>query len=128
MAAASLAWLAGIGLQMQQPALWPAAHYLALALGLASLVLALAWAVLAQRTQRTQDAVVAVPVAGGLADATVDHEIVGPLGDLGVEVVHQHAQWRFGEPAARAQGRAARGADVVMRVLHEARIRGASQR
>jgi competence protein ComEC len=49
MAAASLAWLAGIGLQMQQPALWPAAHYLAL--WLASLVLALAWAVLAQRSQ-----------------------------------------------------------------------------
>jgi len=35
MAAAGLAWLAGIGLQMQQPALWPAAHYLAL--GLAAL-------------------------------------------------------------------------------------------
>ena len=32
MAAAALAWLAGIGLQMQQPALWPALHYLALAL------------------------------------------------------------------------------------------------
>ena len=30
MAAAALAWLAGIGLQMQQPALWPLVHYLAL--------------------------------------------------------------------------------------------------
>ena len=84
--------------------------------------------VVAQRAQRTQDAVVAVPVARGAADAAVDDEIVGPLGDLGVEVVHQHAQRRLGEPAAGAQGRAARGADVVMRVFHEARTRGASQR
>jgi competence protein ComEC len=39
MAAAALAWLAGIGVQMQQPALWSTAHYLALllvALGLAA--------------------------------------------------------------------------------------------
>ena len=84
--------------------------------------------VVAQLAQRTHDAVVAVPVARGPADAAVDDEIVGPLGDLGVEVVHQHAQRRLGEPAAGAQGRAARGADVVMRVLHEARTRGASQR
>ena len=41
LAAAALAWLAGIGLQLQQPALWPTAAYLLL-LALA-LALALAW-------------------------------------------------------------------------------------
>jgi len=48
MAAAVLAWLAGIGLQMRQPALWPAAHYLVLLL--AALVLGLAWLAMARRT------------------------------------------------------------------------------
>jgi len=41
LAAAALAWLAGIGLQLQQPALWPTALYLGV-LALA-LVLGLAW-------------------------------------------------------------------------------------
>jgi competence protein ComEC len=47
MAAAALAWLAGIGLQLQQPALWPALHYQGLLL--ATLLLALAWRGLARR-------------------------------------------------------------------------------
>jgi len=41
MAASALAWLAGIGLQMQQPALWPLVHYQALLF--AALLLAGAW-------------------------------------------------------------------------------------
>ena len=43
--------------------------------------------------------------------AAVHDEIVGTLRNLGIEVVHQHAQRRFGEPALRRKraARAARG-------------------
>jgi competence protein ComEC len=41
LAAAVLAWLAGIALQLQQPALWPMAHYLGLLV--LALLLGLAW-------------------------------------------------------------------------------------
>ncbi len=51
------------------------------------------------------------PVAGRLARAAVDHQVVGPLGHLGVEVVHQHAQRRLLLPAAAAELEAPRGAD-----------------
>ena len=46
--------------------------------------------------------------------AAVDDEVVGVLGDLGVEVVHQHAQGRFLGPAAAGQlgARGARGRAV----------------
>ena len=52
-----------------------------------------------ERAQRGDDAVEALPVARGAADAAVDHQLVRLLGDLGVEVVHQHAQRRLGQPA-----------------------------
>jgi hypothetical protein len=63
--------------------------------------------VVAERAQRRDDPVVTVPVARSAADAAVDDQFLGPLGDLGIEVVHQHAQRRFGQPAARRDGRAA---------------------
>ncbi|CAM5728327.1 hypothetical protein SHIRM173S_03588 [Streptomyces hirsutus] len=43
--------------------------------------------------------------------SSVDDELLGVLGDLGVEVVLQHAQGRLLGPAQGAQVRAARGAD-----------------
>src|SRR5207248_11280439 len=63
-----------------------------------------------ERLERRHDLLEALPVAGRLADAAVDHELLRPLGDLGIEVVHQHAQRRLREPAAAREGRAARGA------------------
>ena len=51
------------------------------------------------------------PVAGGLAGAAVDDQVVRVLGHLGVEVVLQHPQRGLGAPAPRGQGGAARGAD-----------------
>ena len=57
-----------------------------------------------QGFQRFDDAVVAIPIARGASDAAVDHELGGILRDLGIEVVHQHAQRRFGHPGAGAQG------------------------
>ena len=62
--------------------------------------------------QGADDGVEARPVARGLAGAAVDDEIVGALGDLGIEVVHEHAQGGFLVPAlAGDQARATRGAD-----------------
>ena len=42
------------------------------------------------------------PVARGLAGAAVDHQVLGTLGHLGVEVVHQHPERRLLHPAAAA--------------------------
>ena len=61
--------------------------------------------------ERAHDRVERLPVAGGLAGAAVDDEVLGALGDLGVEVVHEHAQGRLGLPALRGELGAARGAD-----------------
>ena len=55
-----------------------------------------------QPSQRRDDAVEALPVARGPADAAIDHQLVRPLGDVGVEIVHQHPQRRFGQPALGA--------------------------
>ena len=44
-----------------------------------------------------------LPVARGPADAAIDDELVRPLGDVGIEIVHQHAQRRFGQPAFGAE-------------------------
>ena len=47
----------------------------------------------------------------GASGAAVDDEILGPLGDLGVEVVQEHPQRRLGLPRAGVQLRAARSAN-----------------
>ncbi|MGX1490734.1 hypothetical protein RKD41_002993 [Streptomyces tendae] len=51
------------------------------------------------------------PVPGGLAGAAVDDELVGVLGDLGVEVVLEHPQGGFLLPSQGTQFRTARGSD-----------------
>ena len=61
--------------------------------------------------QRGDDRVERLPAAGGAAGAAVDHEVLGVLGDLGVEVVHQHPQRGFLLPALAGDLGAARGAD-----------------
>ncbi len=53
--------------------------------------------------QAAHERVVRRPGAGGLAGPAVHHEVLGTLGDVGVEVVHQHPQWRLGLPALRRQ-------------------------
>ena len=59
------------------------------------------------------DRVERLPAAGGATGAAVDHEVLGVLGDLGVEVVHQHPQRGFLLPALAGDVGAARGADRV---------------
>jgi hypothetical protein len=61
-----------------------------------------------ERAQRLDDAIETFPVARGAADAAVHDQLVGILRDLAIEIVHQHAQRRFGQPALRRALRAAR--------------------
>ena len=64
--------------------------------------------VLLEGAQRTDHGVEGAPVAGGLAGAAVDDELVGVFGDLGVEVVLEHAEGGFLLPSQGAQFRTAR--------------------
>ena len=57
------------------------------------------------------DRVEGVPAPRRAAGAAVDDEVVRVLGDLRVEVVHQHPERRFLLPAAAGQLGAARGSD-----------------
>jgi hypothetical protein len=41
--------------------------------------------------ERLDNLVETLPVARSLADAAIDNQILGPFGDLRVEVVHQHS-------------------------------------
>ena len=76
--------------------------------------------VVGQRGQGPHERVVGLPAARRLAGAAVDHEVLGALGVLGVEVVHQHPQRRLGLPRAGGQLGAVRGVDGQARVVaHE---------
>ena len=67
--------------------------------------------VVVERVQGADDGVVAVPVAGGAAGAAVDDEVLRALGDVWVEIVHQHAHGGFLRPAFAGKLVAARGLD-----------------
>ena len=77
--------------------------------------------------QRLDDPVIAFPVARGAADPAIDDQFLGALGDIGVEVVHQHPQRGFGEPALGGQRGAGGGLDDAGRIEtgHEAKSRQA---
>lgn len=64
--------------------------------------------VLLERLKGADHRVERAPVAGGLPGAAVDDELVGMLGDLGVEVVLQHPQGGFLLPSQGGQCAAAR--------------------
>ena len=67
--------------------------------------------VVLEAAQGGDDGVEARPVARRLAGAAVDDELLRRLGDLGVEIVHEHAQGGFLLPALAADLRAAGGTD-----------------
>ncbi len=67
--------------------------------------------VVLERTQRVDDGVIALPIAGGAAGASVDDEVLRPLGDIFIEVVHQHAHGGFLSPAFTGELVAARSFD-----------------
>ena len=57
------------------------------------------------RLQRGDDGVETVPVTRRPADAAIDHQFLRTLRHGGVQVVHQHAQRRLGEPGFGVQRR-----------------------
>ena len=63
-----------------------------------------------ERAKRRDDGVKAFPVARRFAAPAVDDQIFGLFGDLGIEVVHQHAQRGFLLPAFAGKRSAARRA------------------
>ena len=67
--------------------------------------------VVGQRPQLADDRIERVPAARRPASPAIDDEVVGILGHLGVEVVHEHPQGRFLRPAATGQLGASRGPD-----------------
>ena len=88
-----------------------------------------------ERRQGADHRVEGAPVARGPAGAAVDDEVVGALGDLGVEVVHEHPQRGLGRPLAGGEGGAAGAArrggrrpcvllDVVVAHCGRGRARG----
>ena len=80
--------------------------------------------VVLEAAQRGDDRVERFPRARGAARAAVDDQIVGPLGDLRIEVVHQHAQRGFLRPSLAGERRAARRADVAAEGAHARRASG----
>ena len=78
--------------------------------------------VVAEFAQRRDDRIEAFPVARSAPDAAVDDELLWILGDLGVEVVVEHPQRGFGEPALRRALGAARRADHAIGVSRPAAI------
>ena len=73
--------------------------------------------VVVQIGEALDDLVVALPVARRTADTAVHHQFFGILGHLRVEVVHQHAQRRFGQPAFGGELVTAGGADFDVTVF-----------
>ena len=70
--------------------------------------------VIFKRAERGDDSVKAFPVARRFASPAVDDQIFGFFSDLGIEIVHQHAQRSFLLPAFAGNGGAARRSDGLM--------------
>ncbi|MHC2703130.1 hypothetical protein ACVMHZ_006293 [Bradyrhizobium liaoningense] len=71
--------------------------------------------------QGRNDPVKALPVTRGAADAAIDDELARAFRDIRIEIVHQHAQGRFRQPALGADVAAAGRADgavVVQSAVH----------
>ena len=48
--------------------------------------------------QRFDDRVIAIPIAGGAANAAIHDQLRRVLGDVGIQVVLQHPERRFSQP------------------------------
>ncbi|VFS31354.1 Uncharacterised protein [Yokenella regensburgei] len=67
--------------------------------------------------QRVDDSVIAFPVACRTTDAAVNNQLIRVFRYVRVQIVHQHAQRRFGQPAFGSQLCAARGADLLLAIF-----------
>ena len=75
--------------------------------------------VVVERAQRLHDRVERFPVARGFAGPAVHDKIVGALGDVGIEIVHEHPERGFLRPSFAGQRRAARRPDDARADRHE---------
>ena len=67
--------------------------------------------VVLQSFECRDERVEAFPIARRLSDPAIDDELLGTLGDLRIEIVHQHPKRRFLLPSAARDFRAARRAN-----------------
>jgi hypothetical protein len=88
-----------------------------------------------EAAQRGNDGIEGRPAARGAPGAAVHDQIIRPLGNLRVEVVHQHPKRGFLRPSLAGQRRTPRGADVTaddghrrMRMLLSQNSRAAGER
>ena len=65
-----------------------------------------------ERFQGANDFLIALPVARGFAGSAIDNEIIRVLGNLRVEVIHQHPHCGFGMPALAGQRIAAQSIGI----------------
>ncbi len=77
-------------------------------------------------SQARDDRVISSPAARRLASAPVDDQLVGMLGDIGVEVVHQHAHRRFLRPAFARELAAVRCTHGARSTSHRVTVRADS--
>jgi hypothetical protein len=61
-----------------------------------------------ERAERIDDGVEGLPAARRAARAAIHHEVVRPLGNLRIEIVHQHPERRFLRPPLAADRQATR--------------------
>ena len=78
--------------------------------------------VVAKISELYDDRVVAFPIARCLARAAVHHQVFRTLGNIGIEIVHQHPECGFLLPAPAGNGRAARSADRLALLFDAERI------
>src|SRR5260370_6721223 len=55
--------------------------------------------IILELAERAHNGVERWPIAGGASGSTVDDQLIGLFGDLGIEVVHQHPERTFLVPA-----------------------------
>ena len=67
--------------------------------------------VVLQILQRRDDGAISFPTARGASRPAVNHQVPGTLGNLFVEVVHEHAHGRFLLPSFAGDGVASRRAN-----------------
>ena len=67
--------------------------------------------VVLERLKRSDNRMEGRPISRRPAGASINHEIFRPLGNLGIQVVVQHAQGCFLVPALAREFPASRGAD-----------------
>jgi len=79
--------------------------------------------VVVEVSQRVDDGVERRPAARGATRAAIDNQIVRPLGDLRVEIVHQHPECGLLRPSLAGERGPTRGTNVAADDVHRLWVR-----